>query len=98
MAGRAGAPDAAHAALRYHYRDLARSLADIGSIASGSLTRGLTHCNKPRVPAVGPTRLACTAPTGGGRPSYKARPSAAASANAKPSSTPALEQGSRGCH
>ena len=71
MAGRAGAPDAAHAALRYHYRDLARSLADIGSIASGSLTRGLTHCNKPRVPAVGPTRLACTAPTGGGRPSYK---------------------------
>jgi hypothetical protein len=43
---RADAPDAALAALRQHYRDLARSLADIGFIASGSVTRRLTHCNR----------------------------------------------------
>ncbi|MGH8296549.1 MAG: DUF6788 family protein [Steroidobacteraceae bacterium] len=34
------------AACERRYRDLARSLADIGFIASGSVTRRLTHCNK----------------------------------------------------
>lgn len=40
-------PDARLAACERRYRDLARSLAEIGFIASGSVTRRLTHCNKP---------------------------------------------------
>ncbi|MGH9058722.1 MAG: DUF6788 family protein [Acidimicrobiales bacterium] len=39
-------PAAALAACENRYRDLARSLAEIGFIASGSVTRRLTHCNK----------------------------------------------------
>ncbi|MGH9062564.1 MAG: DUF6788 family protein [Acidimicrobiales bacterium] len=34
------------AACQGRYRDLARSLAEIGFIASGSVTRRLTHCNR----------------------------------------------------
>lgn len=40
-------PAADLAACENRYRDLARSLAEIGFIASGSVTRRLTHCNKP---------------------------------------------------
>jgi hypothetical protein len=40
-------PAARLAACESRYRDLARSLAEIGFIASGSVTRRLTHCNKP---------------------------------------------------
>jgi hypothetical protein len=40
-------PAARLAACENRYRDLARSLAEIGFIASGSVTRRLTHCNKP---------------------------------------------------
>jgi len=39
-------PAARLAACENRYRDLARSLAEIGFIASGSVTRRLTHCNK----------------------------------------------------
>lgn len=39
-------PAARLAACERRYRDLARSLAEIGFIASGSVTRRLTHCNK----------------------------------------------------
>lgn len=39
-------PAEALAACEDRYRDLARSLAEIGFIASGSVTRRLTHCNK----------------------------------------------------
>lgn len=39
-------PAAALAACENRYRDLARSLGEIGFIASGSVTRRLTHCNK----------------------------------------------------
>ena len=40
-------PRAALAELEGRYGDLARSLGQIGFITSGSLTRRLTHCNKP---------------------------------------------------
>jgi|BarGraNGADG00212_2_1021979.scaffolds.fasta_scaffold48814_2 hypothetical protein len=40
-------PAAALTALEGRYADLARSLGQIGFIAQGSLTRRLTHCNKP---------------------------------------------------
>ena len=39
-------PDDALSSARQRYNELARSLADIGFIASGSVTRRLTHCNR----------------------------------------------------
>lgn len=39
-------PDVSLGALRQRHEALARSLAGIGFIASGSVTRRLTHCNR----------------------------------------------------
>ena len=58
----------------HRYRELARQLADIGYIASGSLAPRFTRCGKPHCAYVAePPKL--QAPIGTGAPKSTARPS-----------------------